>query len=149
MWCLSPSAAGQCPAAGHPFSPGVATSRSALLPAEEVRGVLAWTPQGEGLLRTSVCRHRALWQLPASGAPVRVPADPIPWVHRPAGCSPRPGGSGSVACFRAGPGVRGRKAGEVLVARLRRLLACFSEAMLCDCDYPSGLLLSRSSLPLT
>lgn len=41
------------------------------------------------------------------------------------------GGSSSVTCFRAGLGDRGRKAGEVPVAWLRRLLACFSEAMLC------------------
>ena len=67
MWCLPPQQPGQCPAAGDPFPPGVATFCSVPLPGEGARGVLAWTPQGEGMPRTPACCPLAVWQLPGLG----------------------------------------------------------------------------------
>lgn len=80
MWCLPSQQPGQCPAAGDPFLSSVAVSRSVPLPGVWTRGVLAWTPQGEGLLGPRCAVPSPCGSSPGSGAlsPVQLSADPFP-----------------------------------------------------------------------
>lgn len=96
MWCLPLQQPGQCPAAGDPFPPGAAASRSAPLPGEAAGGVLARTPQGERPPQTE----------PAvpSPRPVAAARARDHWLPRQVSAGPFPSGAPARRQLRRAPG---------------------------------------------